>query len=188
MDARAMESRSANDIYQGKFNNVKNWLLYGSIIALLLLRPKKASGGTMFVLRPGKHKGIKNNNPGNLRISNNQWKGKIPVEFNSDGSFEQFETMFYGVRAALKNMMTQYTRGNNTVRKLILKWAPYSDNPVDAVENYIKSVSLYAGLYPDKVFVWDKKNAVNIAYAMFKFENGGEIVDKSIINAAYDAI
>ena len=51
-------------------------------------------------------RGYRNNNPLNLRISSNKWKGKVPASQNTDGAFEQFETMAYGFRAALKNLQT----------------------------------------------------------------------------------
>ena len=42
-------------------------------------------------------RGYRNNNPLNLRISNNAWKGKIPASQNTDGAFEQFQTMAKGL-------------------------------------------------------------------------------------------
>src|ERR1700741_2538170 len=45
------------------------------------------------------NRGLKNNNPGNIHITSQSWKGKIPKTLNTDGSFEQFTEKHWGVRA-----------------------------------------------------------------------------------------
>lgn len=70
-------------------------------------------------------RGIRNNNPLNLRIGNN-WKGL--VKENTDGEFDQFEEMEWGIRAALiviHNYMSLYDL--KTLQKIIERWAPSSD-------------------------------------------------------------
>lgn len=114
-------------------------------------------------------RGYRNNNPLNIRISNNPWQGK--VSDNTDGSFEQFVDMAHGYRAGFINMRTQINRGNNTIRKLINIWAPASDsnNP----ENYAKFVSSTSGIPIDAVI--DPNDATSmqkIVSAMARMENG----------------
>ena len=114
-------------------------------------------------------RGYRNNNPLNIRISNNPWQGKISD--NTDGSFEQFVDMAHGYRAGFINMRTQINRGNNTIRKLINIWAPASDsnNP----ENYAKFVSSTSGIPIDAVI--DPNDATSmqkIVSAMARMENG----------------
>lgn len=114
-------------------------------------------------------RGYRNNNPLNIRISNNPWKGK--VSDNTDGSFEQFVDIAHGYRAGFINMRTQINRGNNTIRKLINIWAPASDsnNP----ENYAKFVSSTSGIPIDAVI--DPNDAASmqkIVSAMARMENG----------------
>jgi len=50
-------------------------------------------------------RGLRNNNPGNIRISDTPWQGKIPKAMNTDKNkaFEQFESLEYGLRALMKN-------------------------------------------------------------------------------------
>ena len=71
-------------------------------------------------------RGIRNNNPLNIRIGNN-WAGeKTP---NTDGTFEQFVSMAYGIRAALiiiHNYMYKYKL--TTIEKIISRWAPRFEN------------------------------------------------------------
>lgn len=73
-------------------------------------------------------RGYRNNNPLNLRISSNKWKGKVPAAENTDGAFEQFTTMAYGFRAALKNLQAYITKHHcNTIQSIVNKWTPASD-------------------------------------------------------------
>lgn len=169
---------------------MKDLLLIAAAVWILSRKP-----ATPATSKPGsvpnpvaRHRGMRNNNPGNLRISANAWQGKIPVSENTDGAFEQFESMFYGVRAALVNMRSHYNRGKNTVYKLVTTWAPYSDNPTDAVENYVDAVAKAAGQLRNEPFAWTERNVVNIANAMFLFENAGEGPTRQEIKNAYYAI
>ena len=77
-------------------------------------------------------RGIRNNNPGNLRISNVAWEGKISREKNTDGSFEQFCAPEFGIRALVKNALNYQNKYNLwTPRAMIWKWAPPNENNSD---------------------------------------------------------
>ena len=94
--------------------------------------------------KPKLPRGIKNNNPLNIRIGNNWLGEKMP---NTDGAFEQFESMPYGIRAALKiifNYMNKYKK--DTIRKIISRWAPRSENKTN---EYIDYVSKRMNIGPD---------------------------------------
>ena len=119
-----------------------------------------------------KVRGYRNNNPLNLRISSNNWKGKVPTSENTDGSFEQFTTMPYGFRAALKNLQSYITKYHcNNIQSIINKWAPASDgnNPT----NYAASVSKTTGYsLTATITANDRDKLCHIAYAMAIVENG----------------
>ena len=53
-------------------------------------------------------RGIRNNNPLNIRHSADQWQGAC--EEQKDKSFVQFKTMAYGYRAAWKTLQSYYNR------------------------------------------------------------------------------
>lgn len=114
-------------------------------------------------------RGYRNNNPLNIRISANDWIGK--VKNNTDGVFEQFSDMAYGYRAALVTMRTYITNyGLDTVAKIISRWAPESENNTLA---YIKHVCDIADLTPDTIVSRnDKDTLTKMAYAMSIIENG----------------
>ena len=68
-------------------------------------------------------RGMRNNNPGNIVIAGNDWRGKIPVAQNTDKKFEQFYTYQYGVRAMivlLRNYIDRYQL--TTLRAIITRW------------------------------------------------------------------
>lgn len=112
-------------------------------------------------------RGVKNNNPGNIRISANAWRGKLAN--NTDGSFEQFETMDLGARAHLKNLQAYFKCGLNTVELILNTWAPPSENHTKA---YVEYVAKQIGVSPDAELKPTKELLVNIGFAMSKMENG----------------
>lgn len=116
-------------------------------------------------------RGYRNNNPLNIRISSNAWKGKVTP--NTDGAFEQFVSMPYGYRAALATMRTYITKyGLNTVSKIITRWAPANENNT---LGYIKHVCDYTGLTPDTIVNRnDRDTLTKMAYGMSLVENGNK--------------
>ena len=85
-------------------------------------------------------RGVRNNNPLNIRRSTSLWVGK--VKNGTDRSFEQFHEMWQGLRAAMY-LLTRYHRDYrwHTVKAIISHWAPASDG--NNVEAYVGYVSLY---------------------------------------------
>lgn len=97
-----------------------------------------------------------NHNPGNLRISETEWEGKVPVDQNTDGSFEQFQDYasrpadFWGLRANMINILSLYERGDNTLTALGNSWAPASDN--NGASDYGAKLAKRFGVDPDAPF------------------------------------
>lgn len=119
-------------------------------------------------------RGYRNNNPLNIRISStNNWQGE--VEKNTDGTFEQFVSMEYGYRAALKlirNYINNY--GLKTVSDIIRKWAPENENNTSG---YITRVCNYTGWVPGKVIdPYNRMDMTDLVYAMALVENGVTIL------------
>lgn len=91
-------------------------------------------------------RGIRNNNPLNIRRSADRWEG-ARIE-QTDQSFVQFESMAYGYRAAWKVMESYWKyfkeqREPFTVSHIIRRWAPPSENDTEA---YIRTVLLLTGI------------------------------------------
>lgn len=121
-------------------------------------------------------RGIRNNNPMNIR-KGNSWKGERPVQ--QDVDFEEFVSMEYGLRAGFKLMRNHITgfKGTrpkmNTIQKLIGVWAPRTEN---ATDRYVRVVCQRTGYSPQQII--DPTNSVMmiaIAQAMVYVECGVEI-------------
>lgn len=125
--------------------------------------------------------GLRNNNPLNIRVSSNTWLGKIPTS----NSFENFSTLEYGIRAAVKNLITYYTRDKLvTVGSIVSKWAPPSENHTS---NYIKYVADKMGVSATSIISLNVETFSKLVAAMSDVELGksyGVSVDKvkSVIN------
>ena len=120
-------------------------------------------------------RGIRNNNPLNIRLSNDKWQGQVlPQRGSGEGAFFQFEKMEYGWRAAFVILCKTYygKRGLRTIRAIVSRWAPNNENNTAA---YIRHVSDYTGIGPDKVLASPKECPTDwllIGYAMAVVENG----------------
>lgn len=131
-------------------------------------------------------RGIRNNNPLNIRKGSN-WKGERPKQ--TDKAFEEFESMEYGIRAALK-LIRNHISGfggkripANTLKKLITVWAPPTENHT---QSYIETVCKHTGLLPSQVLhVGDRKNIVAICRAM-AFVECGVWLDEELFDSAWD--
>ena len=55
-------------------------------------------------------RGLRNNNPGNLRISKDKWQGLREVQEDKD--FFQFKTIEYGYRALMRTLQNYRKRHN----------------------------------------------------------------------------
>ena len=128
-------------------------------------------------------RGIRNNNPLNIRIGNS-WQGE--VENPTDKTFEQFTQMEYGLRAGFYLLRRYISRYHlNTISDIIKRWAPANENNT---ENYIKRVSLEVGLSPyEPIRFEDKETMCKIVNAMVFVENG-QRVDIGLIERGYDIV
>jgi len=124
----------------------------------------------MDLRQKSKIRGLRNNNPGNLEKRSTPWQGKVPHSQNTDGRFEQFESIEMGLRALMINARTLINRGKNTIEKLIYTWAPPSENNS---KNYADYVAKQMGIAKDKVFEkLDKDFFIRLAKAITAVENG----------------
>lgn len=84
-------------------------------------------------------RGIRNNNPGNIRESSGdktQWVGERPTD--DDAQFEEYVHAYYGVRAlatVLRNYQLKYSLKN--VLNIIHRWAPTNENNTSAYVAYV---------------------------------------------------
>ncbi len=93
-----------------------------------------------------KPRGVRLNNPGNLRHSKDKWQGKASEQ--PDASFVQFTSPQFGIRAMARVLIQYEKAGVNTVRKVIDRWAPAVENDTEA---YIAHVAQLLDADPDQI-------------------------------------
>ena len=116
-------------------------------------------------------RGLRNNNPGNIRKSKDLFLGEIRP--SADKSFKQFENMAYGYRA-MHYLLRRYKNSYqlNTLEQMINRYAPPADN--NATEVYIDFVAKRAGIgRKDIVDVSNMTVMCRIVEAMATMECGG---------------
>ena len=122
-------------------------------------------------------RGIRNNNPLNIRRSKDKWKGMRAVQ--SDAQFVQFESLEWGWRAAFYLLTRTYYHKYRlfTIRAIVQKWAPAIENNTKA---YIANVSRLTGIDPDEpIGIPSDQPArwIAVGIAMAIQENGTESLD-----------
>ena len=126
-----------------------------------------------------KPRGIRNNNPLNIRHNSDVFQGEIK---GADKSFKTFSSMPYGYRAAFVTLATYNVRGHNTIEKIISRWAPSCENDT---EKYIANVERWSGVPRNKpLTVADGAGYIMIVSAMSFVENGRN-ADISEIQAGF---
>ena len=117
-------------------------------------------------------RGIRNNNPLNIRRSKDKWQGLSTLQ--EDSSFFKFESMEWGWRAAFVILCRTYygKYGLKTIRDIVSRCAPAKENNTEA---YIRHVSDYTGIGPDRDLGDPQTHPTNwllIGYAMAVVECG----------------
>jgi len=128
-------------------------------------------------------RGERNNNPGNIRLSAANWQGKVAGE---DAAFETFTDPQSGIRAMAKLLKTYQTKYNlRTVRQIIYRWAPASENNT---ESYVRSVAGAMGVGPDDVISLANDAVLTaLVTAIITHENGRNIYASADISAGVAA-
>lgn len=131
-------------------------------------------------------RGIRNNNPGNIRRSGVVWLGQSSVQLDKD--FVTFDTPLAGARALSRLLKTYYhNHGLKTVNQIISRYAPSIENDTSS---YVKSVAKRLAIHPDMAMVSDDftKKLPKLVQAIIVHENGiaaiaiynSELIDSAI--------
>lgn len=134
----------------------------------------------------GNPRGLRNNNPGNIRIGSSAWQGKIPVSQNTDGSFEQFETWVHGVRAMTKLVRNYILDGHNTINKIINRYAPPHEN---STNQYIAFLVKETGIFSNKQIDPNDKTVIRrLIKGMAQMELGCNLITDAEFNKAWEML
>lgn len=142
------------------------------------------------------NRATRNNNPFNLvygpaiGAKDIPWEGKITHNPKVEDTFEVFKNPVMGFRAGIKNTMTQFNRGNNTVEKLIKIHAPKKgdiikdkdENPYQ--DNFINFTSKNLNVRPDEeINLNDPKVMKEYVRSVATFEGFETIKEEDITKA-----
>ena len=125
-------------------------------------------------------RGIRNNNPLNIRIGNT-WLG----ERNNppDPAFEEFVSIEYGLRAAfciLRRYIRRYHK--NTVPAIVSTWAPASENNT---QRYIDIVCKRSGISPTQQIRFEDETTMCKLVEAMAFVECGQPIDGKKIEKGY---
>lgn len=126
-------------------------------------------------------RGIRNNNPGNIRVSKDKWEGMT----GDDGAFVIFDSPESGVRALGKNLLSYGRQGYDSIEKIINRWAPPNENDTQA---YIDSVVAATGIpATQSLDLSDPDTLSSLAQAISFHETGSrynpEVYQKGVARA-----
>lgn len=133
-------------------------------------------------------RGIRNNNPGNLRRSKDPWQGL--AENQTDEGFFVFKTPIYGIRALARTLIAyQDEHGLRTIGKIINRWAPANENDTAAYISFAAEDTGFAADQPLDMHNYD--NLKPLVLAIIKHENGQQPytaaqVDKALVLAGVE--
>lgn len=133
-------------------------------------------------------RGVRNNNPGNIRKSNDPWQGLAVIQ--ADPDFFQFKEPAWGIRALARLLITYQDKYScRTVADFIGRWAPPSENDSSA---YIRDVCTTMGVlsyYAIDVHAY--ASCVAMVRAIIQHENGQQpyaqvVLDKGLLLAGIE--
>lgn len=138
---------------------------------------------------------LRDNNPLNIRRGGNKWLGEVDsLKGVHDADFCQFQSMEYGYRAAIKIIFTYQSKyGCKTIRKIINRWAPPTENNTKAyisrVVEEVNKAQPNAGITADTELdlKFDRVTLLSLLCAMMEVENGVKAREEDY-NAAKRAI
>jgi hypothetical protein len=113
-------------------------------------------------------RGLRNSNPLNIR-KGDPWLGQTKEQ--PDPDFITFESPEYGIRAAAKLLLNYQEKfGCTTIRMIVSRWAPPSENDTEA---YIRAVCAGVGIEPNQpIALRHAPNLCALIRAMCVHENG----------------
>lgn len=114
-------------------------------------------------------RGIRNNNPGNIRRNGDPWQGLAKDQ--ADREFFTFKSAVYGIRALARLLITyQDKHGLCTIETIIGRWAPAVENDTKA---YIQSVARDTGFSPLQTLDMHRFDHLKpVVEAIIQHENG----------------
>lgn len=126
-------------------------------------------------------RGIRNNNPGNIRHGDS-WRGM--ADSQPDAAFVTFTDPKWGFRAMVRILKSYQRRGVRTLADIIGTWAPPIENNTAA---YVASVAGRLGMNPGGVIdLSDEQQVIDLLEAITLHENGVQPYTRDTIKRGYE--
>lgn len=128
-------------------------------------------------------RGIRNNNPGNIRnAAGTVWVGQTGID---DAGFCVFDTPEHGIRALAKVLQAyQVKHGLMTIAQMIDRWAPPNENDTEA---YTLAVCKACSASPNNPYLLTPPRLATMVTAIIRHENGEQPYTTDTLNAGVDA-
>lgn len=126
-------------------------------------------------------RGIRNNNPLNIRIGNT-WLGERMNP--TDPAFEEFVAIEYGYRAAfciLRRYIRRYNK--NTITAIVSTWAPSTENNT---QRYIDFVAAQMKISPNETIAYSDRERMTRLVAAMQLMECGVPADMAKVIKGYD--
>lgn len=130
-------------------------------------------------------RGIRNNNPGNIRKSAAPWQGLAEVQ--DDPSFLVFSAPVWGLRAIAKILLNyEADDGCSTIREVVNRWAPPVENNTGAyVTAVIAELAQIGDTNPDApISLCNAPAMSDTIKAIVQHENGEQPYGDDVIGQA----
>ncbi len=126
-------------------------------------------------------RGIRNNNPGNLRRSADRWAGLAEIQV--DAEFLQFAEPVFGLRALARTLYNYQAKHRlGTIRAVVSRFAPASENDTAA---YAAAVSADMRASADEpVDLADPEELAALVKAIVRHENGEQPYSDDLVDQA----
>lgn len=135
------------------------------LVPLLLLAAVILSAGGAAVVIWGRTRGLRNNNPGNIR-KGDSWQGMAAAQ--PDPDFVTFISPEFGIRALAKVLLNYRSQGLQTVAQIINRWAPPVENDTSS---YVAAVARALNVSPTAPLDVSAR-LPDLVQAIIRHENG----------------
>lgn len=131
-------------------------------------------------------RGVRNNNPGNIRHSSANWQGKAVEQ--PDKAFVTFKEPRHGIRAMAVTLITYFDKRKaadgtaiDTIEDVVKRWAPPNEN--DTL-SYIRAVDRsHPKALDEELDLHDYDDLYPLVVALIAHENAGYKYPKAVVDA-----
>lgn len=132
-------------------------------------------------------RGCRNNNPLNIKFGKSRWVGKI-TENKKDETFEEFDTLVNGLRAAIKLIQNYIKSSFNTVDKIVRRWCP--DETQDAYVKFVESTmeKNLEDYDKKKPLHWHDFDDIFVLVSAMAWQESKMKIDRALFMKAWEAV